>query len=259
MISQEVRRLRQQYENQDQGHLFHNVLLFSRVLREIGLDANPTRTIDLLRSLGIYKYREQRGFLRGGQGDYVASGRGTAALRLCFPDVLATLAHSRRFDSSMNDVPPEYWGDKKEASDKDKKNPLPPQASEQGADDEKKGRSEETQQVKRVVESNDEQEGDPSDTDSEKQQTYSASDVLQSKDFQDFTTDELAEAKRLMASCAGRLSLRPTRRLAPSRHGRRLDGRRTVRRSLKYGGMPIELSWRDRKMEAASARGDCRY
>src|SRR6476659_5459911 len=51
MLNEEVRELRTQYENRGQGHLFHNLMLFSRVLREMGLDANPTRTIDLARSL----------------------------------------------------------------------------------------------------------------------------------------------------------------------------------------------------------------
>ncbi len=247
MISQEVRRLRQQYEKQGQGHLFHNVLLFSRVLREIGLDANPTRTIDLLRSLEFINIGNKEDFYEAGKAIMLRRAEEQPLYDYVFQMFWRRWPTPEDLDSSMNDVPPEYWGDKKEASDKDKKNPLPPQTSEAGLDDEKKGRSEETQTVKKVVESNQEQEGDPNDTDSEKQQTYSASDVLQGKDFQDFTTDELAEARRLMSELRWSLSLRPTRRLTPSRHGRRLDGRRTVRRSLKYGGMPIELSWRDHK------------
>ena len=36
----------------DSGHLLHNLLLFGRLLRELGLDVNPGRMIDLASALG---------------------------------------------------------------------------------------------------------------------------------------------------------------------------------------------------------------
>jgi uncharacterized protein with von Willebrand factor type A (vWA) domain len=86
-------------------------------------------------------------------------------------------------------------------------------------------------------EDTDEDEGD-------RRQTYGEEEVLRHKDFESFTWDELQEARALMSRTRWRLGERQTRRLRPSRRGRRLDLRRTVRHSLRTGGEPVELARR---------------
>jgi uncharacterized protein with von Willebrand factor type A (vWA) domain len=76
---------------------------------------------------------------------------------------------------------------------------------------------------------------------------YSAIERLRKKDFENFTWDEVQEAKRLMAEMRWNLGLRATRRKAPSRKGAYPDMRRIVRRNLKYGAELIELTWRETK------------
>jgi uncharacterized protein len=73
---------------------------------------------------------------------------------------------------------------------------------------------------------------------------YSREEVLRRKDFENFSYDELREAKDLMARMRWRLGERRTRRLRPSRRGTRLDLRHTLRRSLRTGGEPMLLSRR---------------
>jgi len=76
---------------------------------------------------------------------------------------------------------------------------------------------------------------------------YSAIEVLRRKDFENFTWEEVQEAKKLMAEMRWHLGMRPTRRKAPARSGSYPDMRRIVRRNLKHGGELIELTWREIK------------
>lgn len=76
---------------------------------------------------------------------------------------------------------------------------------------------------------------------------YSAIEYLRKKDFEDFTWEEVQEAKRLMAEMRWKLGMRPTRRKAPEKNGSYPDMRRIVRRNLKYGAELIELTWRENK------------
>jgi uncharacterized protein with von Willebrand factor type A (vWA) domain len=87
----------------------------------------------------------------------------------------------------------------------------------------------------------DDDEGNPQGT------AYSAIERLMKKDFENFTWDEVQEAKRLMAEMRWNLGLRRTRRKAPARSGAYPDMRRIVRRNLKYGAELIELTWREIK------------
>jgi uncharacterized protein with von Willebrand factor type A (vWA) domain len=84
---------------------------------------------------------------------------------------------------------------------------------------------------------------EPDDED-ERTGTYSAEELLRRKDFEQFTWFELQEARALMASWRWRLGMRRTRRLRPARHGRALDLRATLRRSLRTGGEPISIARR---------------
>ena len=75
-------------------------------------------------------------------------------------------------------------------------------------------------------------------------QTYSAREVLRQKDFADYTPDEIAQARSMMAELSWDLGRRKTRRTQPG-DGDALDWRRTFRRNLKYGGEFLELAHRE--------------
>jgi len=247
MLNDEVRGLRSQYENRGQGHLFHNLLLFSRILREMGLDVNPSRTIDLLRSVELIGLGNKENFYEAGKAIMLRRADEQPIYDYVFQ--MFWRRWPTRDDAAKNaldQLPSEYW-------DNDKRIEKAPEKKEADAERDDLAKKEEQQpgddakMSKRLSEDDGTGSTDDNDSDVEKQQTYSASEVFQSKDFQDFTQDELAEAKRLMSDLKWRLSLRPSRRQAPSKHGRRLDGRRTVRKSLRYGGVPLELAHKERK------------
>jgi uncharacterized protein with von Willebrand factor type A (vWA) domain len=61
--------------------------------------------------------------------------------------------------------------------------------------------------------------------------------------------DEIAAAHALAARLARVMRARLVRRRQARRHGRRLDLRRTIHRSVSKGGTPVDLIWRRRKVK----------
>ena len=68
--------------------------------------------------------------------------------------------------------------------------------------------------------------------------------LLRRKDFGDLDPEDIQHLHRLMRSMLSSPPMRPTRRRSRSRSGE-LDLRRTLRRSVKYGGVAIDLAWRN--------------
>jgi len=92
-------------------------------------------------------------------------------------------------------------------------------------------------------------EGEPDDDSVQNvhlNRSYSAVEVFRQKDFSEFTSLEMADARHMIANLSWDLGQRRTRRLAPGRSGP-LDLRRTMRRSLRYGGEFLDLAYRTRK------------
>lgn len=60
---------------------------------------------------------------------------------------------------------------------------------------------------------------------------------------------EIAHVNALAARLARVMRARLVRREQARRHGRRLDLRRTIHRSVSHGGTPVDLAWRHRKIK----------
>jgi uncharacterized protein with von Willebrand factor type A (vWA) domain len=73
--------------------------------------------------------------------------------------------------------------------------------------------------------------------------TMSDRELLQKKDFAQMSAAEIAAAKEAIKRLVLALDEVKTRRLAPDRHGHRIDLRRTLRASLKAGGAVIDLKY----------------
>jgi uncharacterized protein with von Willebrand factor type A (vWA) domain len=67
------------------------------------------------------------------------------------------------------------------------------------------------------------------------------------KDFSEFTNEELEEVSRLARRMVRRLARKPSRRWRPVRRGRRVNLRRSLRLSLKTGGELIDLTYKERR------------
>ena len=74
------------------------------------------------------------------------------------------------------------------------------------------------------------------------QLTYSAKELLQEKDFEAMSADELGDAKRQIKTLRLPIMERPTRRFALHPRGRRIDLRQTLRQSMRGGGAIIDIA-----------------
>ena len=78
---------------------------------------------------------------------------------------------------------------------------------------------------------------------------YSVDEVLTRKDFSTFTKEDMEKAQEVVAKLAAVLATRLSRRKVISKKGRTIDFRRSWRRSLAYGGEPIELMRKQQKIK----------
>ncbi|GBD20597.1 hypothetical protein HRbin28_01041 [bacterium HR28] len=77
--------------------------------------------------------------------------------------------------------------------------------------------------------------------------SYSPAEVLREKDFADFTEEELQQIRRFMQQLTWEIGRRRSRRKIASPKGRFIDPRRTMRRSLQTGGVPLTIARRETK------------
>ncbi len=74
--------------------------------------------------------------------------------------------------------------------------------------------------------------------------TYSAAEVLQNKDFEKMSAEEIEAARTVIAQMRLPVAEIPTRRLVPHPRHHRIDMRRTLRASLRNGGKDIPIRFR---------------
>ncbi len=78
---------------------------------------------------------------------------------------------------------------------------------------------------------------------------YSPGEVLRHKDFGQYTADELADAQRVLSGMRWAVTRRRSLRQGPSKRGRRLDLRRSLRTNLRHGGEMFHLARRAPKLK----------
>ena len=204
------------------NHLLHNLILFGRLLRALGMDVNPGRMIDLVHALEHVNLARKPDFYYTARCLLVHDRADLPLFEQAFELFWRSPREKTIFDELFKfrpDVP-----DHKPII-------APPPLKEEesiGSDDAEDEADDEVQQVIEVT------------------QTYSTREVLRQKDFGELTQEELHAVKQFMAQMVWQLGLRRTRRQRPGR-GRRLDLRRSLRRNLRYGGELIE--WPSRQFK----------
>ena len=207
------------------GHILPNLLRFAEVLRRLGLDAGPANVLDMVRATEHVHI--------GRRGEFYQAAR-------------SIFVHRKQdlpvFDEAFN----VFW--------------RKPNTARSGMDLRSMGEQRRFRKPQVSAGSDEPMDdalalaGDPDD-DSLSQvnltRTYSAREVLRQKDFAQFSGQEIAEARRMMASLRWDLGQRRTRRMTPG-DGASLDVRRTLRRSLQYGGELFDLAERGPKSRPRS-------
>jgi uncharacterized protein len=200
------------------GHFLHNLLLFGRVLRGVGLDVNPGRMIDLVQALEHIDLGQRADFYYAARGLLVHRHEDLAVFEQAFTQFWRPpssgwlaglpLAGPRRQTQRLQVVPPALDPREQDAPETQGQTDAPP-----------------------LIEA---------------MRAYSEQEALRRKDFSELTADEYNDIKALISGLQWRLGDRRTRRQKAGR-GERLDLRRTLRQNLKYGGQVLEWSYRTPK------------
>ncbi len=204
-------------EGKGSGALFHNLLLFGRLLRGLGLEVDAGRMIDLVQALETIGVGDRADFYYTLRGLQVRRREDLPLFDLAFElfwqrPGAARAAGQLRTQGTVRRprpviVPP----------------PLgpPPPGPRAG------------------------QEGQPRDEPPIVQATltYSQREALRRKDFGELSAEELKAIRRLLAELTWQIGQRRTRRFQAG-DGLAFDMRRTLRHNLVYGGEVVEWSHR---------------
>lgn len=80
-------------------------------------------------------------------------------------------------------------------------------------------------------------------------ENYSPDEVLATKDFSTYSDDQVRVLQQLMAEIAPRVATVVSRRTRADNRAHQIDPRRTLRRSMKYGGDIIDLARKRRRIK----------
>jgi hypothetical protein len=201
------------------ANILHNLLLFGRLLRGLGLDVNPGRMLDLVRVLdliGLQRKADVREAMR------------------------SLLVHKREEFALFDTAFEAFWRDglgewkdvdldafnRKPPRPKRPRTTPPPLNEQDAEDDAPNHQSPITNQPILMV-----------------TRTYSDREVLRYKNFGELSGEELDAIKRLMRELVWGLGERQTRRYKLGK-GALFDIRRTIRRNLKHGGELVQWDTR---------------
>ncbi len=200
-----------------------NVLAFSRVLKELGVNIGLSQVMDSNRALEHVDLGRREDF--------------RAALRSnLISDHEQTPLFDRAFDL--------FWRARPEAPPSEASDiPLPPD----DADIEDGAEGESTEELLAQL------TGTEASRDGEAEQlsipTYSPSESLGKKDFSDLGIEESRAISRAILLIATKIATQMSRRKKRATKGRQVDPRWTMRKSLKYGGEVVELVRRKRRIK----------
>lgn len=221
--------------------VLRNLLVFGRTLREAGLPIGDGQLISFVDALSQIDVRRR--------DDFYYASRATLVTRPeQLPAFNAEFARFWRRLMSYDPPPVEAYVE----DDQGASVPLPELSQQRrGAKSEGEGKDAEQERTILAIDSGDDEAavGDSEDVEAPPEDVliFSAREVLRKKDFAQFTPDEVTEARRLIEQMDWRLGTRETRRRERAIHGEFIDPRSTLRRSLRHGGMPLELRRRKRK------------
>ncbi len=219
--------------------LLARVIDFTRFLWELGLDVGPGRVVELSESLPLIHIGVRDEFYNLLKVSLVTKHEQQALFDMAF----LYFWQGHQHDGAKSEG--EVHGDQHRRS-----LAIPRHRQQQGEQNATRLRlasqAQQRHPASRLSDARRQRKRDDDDED-ERTGTFSREEILRRKDFENFSWEELQEAKQLMARMTWRLGERQTRRLRSSRHGRQLDLRRTLRRSLRSGGEPLTLARRTQR------------
>jgi uncharacterized protein with von Willebrand factor type A (vWA) domain len=236
------RRVRRNPDDITPGRLTRNMLTFGRELRDAGLPIGSGQLISFVDAISEIDVRIRQDFYSAAKVTLVTSPEQIPVFDAIFGQFWRRIMNpvgpvETSFEDLLTDEEPPDDSTPRDASDAEKK---------AGQDNATRVRE---RSVLSVEDTGEEGDGEAEDLDDVPDDVivFSAREVLRKKDFSQFTQEEVAEARRMIARMDWRLGTRLTRRKQRANNGEFVDYRATLRRSLRNSGVPIELKRRRRK------------
>jgi uncharacterized protein with von Willebrand factor type A (vWA) domain len=207
------------------GKLAENIVFFARALRQAGLPVGPGAVLDALKAAAVAPFTSRDDFRAMLHAVFVKHHEHT----VLFDQVFAIFWKRRGYlDQLIAALSPVA-----------KPNPTQKPKAAAGA----------TRVADALFKRQDERDTPPPSLDLDATLTTSGDEILRGKDFAQMSTAEIAEAMARIARLRLPADEIRMRRFVPDRRGRRIDPRRSFRRSLGSGGVGIELAFRAPKIK----------
>lgn len=197
------------------SYFLHNLLLFGRLLRALGLHVNPGRMINLVDALQFVDMSRKSDFYFTARSLLVHRHQDLALFDQAFD------LFWRKPDGQL--VPFGLM-----------KRPFPTPTSPQFMPPNLPSPNDDSKDTQHIVKAT---------------RTYSQREILRHKDFSELTNDEMQSLKQFMAELVWELGQRRTRRHKMGGNGRFPDLRRTFRQTLRTGGELLEWPRRTPKFK----------
>jgi len=197
--------------------LAQNILHFARALRRAGVPIGPGRVLDAVRAVEAAGFTERMDFYYTLQACFV----NRPEQRAVFGQVFRLYWRDPRFlEHMMSLMLPAMRGVQEDRT---------AQAAEKRA-------AEALLDGKVPERPVEQQQDEPTSIDVDMTMTMSAEEKLRTLDFEQMSTDEIAQAKRMLARLTLPVRPIPTRRGKPAPSGARMDWRQTIRAAIRQGG-----------------------
>lgn len=218
-----------------------NLLTFARRLRHGGVAIGSGQVLSLLDAFAAIDLRHQR--------DAYYAARSTLVTRPeQIPVFDSEFATFWRRLAGVEPPPVEAF----QAADAPDVMPLPQASRKKKEEKTSTGQAEEEREVLALseAEEDEDQSDDLEDLEAPPDDVllFSAREILRKKDFSQCSAEEIAEARRIIEGMTWKLGTRRIRRRQKAKRGDMIDPRRTMRRSLRHGGVPIDLQYQRRKI-----------
>ncbi len=202
-----------------------NMLMFGRVLKDLGFRMGLSQVIDANRSMPLIDIRSRPDFHRA---------------------LAANMLHDHEDIELFDQVFEAFWQGDAEIEDGIETMEVPAQSPDEALEssDDSGGTVEET-----LAEQEGASDDSPMDPDPLMVPTYSPNEQLNEKDFSEMGIEESRAVTQAILLIASKIATQVSRRKKRARRGTEIDPRGTMRRNIKYGGELVELVARKRRIK----------
>ena len=214
----------------DNPKLVHNITHFARALRKAGLPVGPGRVIDAIRAVEAAGFTHRSDFFYTLQACFVSKPEH----RTVFAQVFRLYWRDPRYMEHMMSMM------------------LP---SIRGVQKDRKAKAAEKRAAESLLDGVDREEPEIAESPEDEveivvdaSRTMSSQERLKTLDFEQMGTDEVAEAKRMLARLSLPVKPLQSRRTQPASKGHLFDMRKTMRDAMRYGGDIRDLAAKNRRV-----------